>query len=388
MIRRVVVVIVVLVLLLAAGFVIVPYVQAQSLGAQLATDVAALRETKWTRNPPVPNPLHDNGYQCFAAVLKVTPRDLSPFNINAPSKAPELAAWVRTHDPEPLETLPPELAERMQALSKWASQVRDCGNSRHLQLVPELEPWELPPRYIEVVMALTRYTSLEVRQLVAQGRAEEALNRCNATLAFTIDQSHQGLLGAVAATSSVRMLSTRCVEAWNALSPELRALTGSQWLTLATRLAGTREVLATERLCSGIMAFEPFAPHEGVPHPKDVSAPDTTWLPRFMMLRLWPVWDARTRELVDAADEPQKRQEISASIDALSEGWMMPPQYAGTANYEKFVERIAEGRAMLSTLQWISAGAKGEPPAGMRRVEGALEWKDSEGIARRIPLVQ
>lgn len=381
MIRRVVFIVVGLVVVVAAAFLIIPYVQARSLGAQLATDVAAIRQTKWPRNPPVPNPKHDNGYQCFASVLKVMPKDISPFDVKTDTAAPGLGAWLRTDDAEPIETMPKELGERAQALSGWFDELRDCGNSRHLQYVDAIEPWKLAPRYVEAVMALSRFTSLEVRRLVSTGKAEEGFNRCNSTLAFTIDQSHQGLLGAVAASTSIRMLAPRCVEAWGAMPAAVRSAAASGWVTLATRLASTKEVLATERLCSAIYIFEPLAPHEGVPH---VSGPDsTTRIERWWLLRGWSPWDSRLRALAEVGDSPKERAERSASLDDYATSWA---PNAGTANYEKFGQRIDQGRTILSTLQWIGSGAKGEPPVGMTRVEGAVEFKDADGKAHRIPV--
>ena len=387
MIRRVVFIVVGLVVLIAAAFLIIPYVQARSLGAQLATDVAAIRQTKWPRNPPVPSPKHDNGYQCFAAMLKVMPRDISPFDLKTDPTAPSLGAWVRVEDPEPIATMPPELDERAQALSKWFDELRECGNSRHLQYTAALEPWDLPPRYAEAMMALTRFTSLEVRKLVANGLPEEAFNRCSSTLAFTIDQSHQGLLGAMAAATTLRILAPRCIEAWGALPAALRPLSAPGWVTLATRFASAKEVFATERICSSIYFFEPLAPHVGVPHVPEVALlGDSTVISRWMSLRIWSAWDTRMRALSEAGDSPKERAEKSAAIDALGTSWLGPIAAGGGADYEKFGARIDQSRTILTTLQWISTGAKGEPPPGMTRVDGAVEFKDSDGKAHRIPV--
>lgn len=385
MIRRVVFIVVGLVVLIAAAFVGLPYLQARSLGAQLATDVAAIRQTRWPRNPPVPNPKHDNGYQCFAALLKVMPKDISPFDAKGDTTAPNLGAWVRTEDPEPIRTMPPELDARAQELSKWFDELRECGNSRHLQYVDTFEPWELQPRFAEAMMALTRFTSLEVRKLVANGLAEEAFNRCSSTLAFTLDQSHQGLLGSMAASSTLRILAPRCIEAWGALPAPLRPLSAPGWVTLATRFASAKEVLATERISSSIYFFEPMAPHAGVPHVDEVALlGESTVLSRWLSLRLWSPWDARMRALAEVGDSPKERAEKSGAIDALGTTWLGPVAAAGGANYEKFGARIDQARTILTTLQWISAGAKGEPPAGMTRVDGAVEYKDADGKPHRI----
>lgn len=384
MIRRVVFIVVGLVVVLAAAFLIIPFVQARSLGAQLATDVAAIRQTKWPRNPPVPNPRHDNGFQCFVAMLKVMPRDVSPFDGKGDTAAPNPGAWVRAEDPEPVKTMPPELDARAQELSKWFDELRDCGNSRHLQYVDALTPWALPPRYGEAVMALSRFTSLEVRKLVANGLAEEAFNRCSSTLAFTLDQSHQGLLGAMVASASLRMLAPRCIEAWGALPAPLRPLTSAGWVTLATRFASAKEIFATERVCSSIYLFEPLAPHQGVPHVDELLLSDTTVISRWLVLRSWSSWDARMRALSQAAESPKERAQQAAALDALGQSWMSPANFAGAANYEKFGERVDQTRTVLTTLQWISGGAKGEPPPGMTRVDGAVEYKDADGKVHRI----
>lgn len=379
--RRVVIAVVTLLVVLVVGFAVVPHLQARTLSENLIRDVAALRATAWSRTPAPSNPQHDNGYQCVASVLKVTPRDLTPFKLSGPPAdgGVDLQDWLKTEDPEPLDTLPPELDVRMQALVGWADGLRGCGDSSRLKLVDGFEPWDLPPRYGEAMMALTRYTWLETRRLLTTGQVELAFNRCNAALALAVDQSHQGLLGAMVAISSLQRLAPVCVEAFNGLPPELRAITSAQWVTLATRFESSKEVFEIERLSSSMWVFAPLSSDPDVPRSKEAPPVEQTPWGRYRYLRMWNEWDLRMRELAEVADVPEKRRPVAERLDAIS-AWL------GSPDYERFAQRLDLGRTLLSTLQWIGAGAKGEPPPGVTRVEGGVEWTDSDGKPRRIPV--
>ncbi len=382
--RRVLFGVIALIVLLVAGFVAVPFFQSRALGRQLAADVAAARANVVTRTPPPRNPQHDNGFACLAGMLKVTPRDLSPFSLNGATKEPDLSPWVRGD--APLDTVPPELEERARALSGWADEMRACGSSKSLKYFTGTEPWDDPPRHPEAVLALTRFTTFEVRRLVAEKQPQLALERCNATLAFALDQSHLGLLGAMTAVASVRVLASHCATAFNALSAEEKKSFAPQWVVLATRLASAKEMIETERLTASVTYFAPLVDTEGIPRVREAALLDSTMFSRYLMRRLWSAWDPRLRALVDVAEDPAGRVRASAEIDQLFSEWWVPVGPAAPVNYGKFAERLDEGRLVLSVLQWLANGASGVLPEGATRVDGGVEWKDLDGAPHVIPV--
>lgn len=383
--RRVLFGVIGLLVLLVVGFIAVPHLQSRALGQRLAADIAKVRSNVITRTPAPRNPQHDNGFACLAGMLKVTPRDLTPFSLNGPPKEPDLSPWVRGD--APLDTVPPELEERAAALSGWADEMRACGSSMTLKFVAGLEPWDALPRYGETVMALTRFTTLEVRRLVADKQPQLALERCNATLAFALDQSHLGLLGSMTAVASLRVLSTHCATAFNALPVEERKNFAPQWVVLSTRLASTKEVFEVERLTGSVVFFSPLVDTEGIPRPSEVASPGSTVVSRWVLRRLWSTWDARMRVLGDVAGNPVERAKAANEVEALFAEWWVPMELSIPANYEKFAVRLDEGRLILSVLQWLANGATGALPEGATRVEAGVEWKDLDGKAHVIPVV-
>lgn len=376
--RRVLVAVVLLVVLLVAGVFSIPWFQAQRLGRQLAVDAKALQTRVVTRSPAPTQPLHDNGFACLAGMLKVTPRDLSPF------EKPDVLVWATGE--KPLDTLPKDVDERMRALMNWSDELRACGSSMKLQPVEGLWPWDVPSRHGTAVMTLSRLTALETTRLLADNQAEMAFSRCNATLAMTLDQSQLGLLGAMEAVATLRTLAPRCAQAFHALSPEGKKQLGGQWVGLATRLASNREVLETERVVSALTLFSSVSPEGDLPRPSDLAPPPEGVLATPAMRLLWSRWDAAMRAYLDAVDDPATRAGADAAFLARVDAWWVPAHWAGTNTYGAYVKRLDEGRLILSVLQWLAAGASGPLPPGATRVDGAVEWTDSDGKPQRIPV--
>lgn len=343
--RRALVALVVVIALVVTGFVVVPYVRSRALARQLEADVTALRARAVVHTPPVLQPIHDNGFQCFAGMLKVTPRDLSPFD-----KPGALDAAA--------------LQKELKALEPWADNLRACGESRELRFVAGAEPWSLSPDLLRLATALGRVTALQTRVDVEAGRAVEASLRCHATLNAAFDWTYLGLVGVQGARSLAREVAPACAAALDALPPQLRADAAQTWVTLLPRVVSLQDLLKTERATRALRVFGPFTQlHDLPPSTRPSSA-----LQDLADRRLWSSWDAAFQALLDAPDAAT-RSAAAERLCAHSTSWAPDALCVN----EGLVERSLQDVTTLSlALTWLASGAGGKPPVGERTDAGLV----------------
>lgn len=348
------------------GFVVLPLLEARQLGAQLVKDVATLRARAVQRTPPVQLPIHDNGFQCLAGILKVTPRDLAPFDSLDPSSP--LAPWLRGE--QPVSALPEDLKKKLRGLDGWADNVRACGASRELRYVPGAEPWDRSDPLLHVGVALSQLTVVQVRDALEAGRPVDAALRCEATLGVAFDLTYLNTAGVVAALGVARQLLPVCAAALNALPPEARAEASNTWATLLSRVVSIHDLLDTLRVTDAVHSFGPLVELEGLPPATPPVFEDS--MPRALReRRLWPRWDKAFRALV-AAPDAATRGARAEEIEALCEGDHGLPLLPVTVDVAVQEQRLRDLTVISQALTWLAAGAAGKPPVGERTAAGLV----------------
>lgn len=345
--RRALSVLVAVFIVVAAAFIVTPRVEAQRLGRQLLADVTVLRTREMPRATPVREPIHDNGFLCLAGMLKVTPRDLAPFDVPG--------------DFTPTESTPKQL----NAVAAWADNLRACGESRWLRFALGAAPWDDGAELVRVALALSRITALQVRDDLAKGRAVEASLRCQATYAAAFDWTRLGPHGVVGALGLSRQLLPACADALRGLPAEVRVDASQTWGALLPRVVTLRELLETTRVAASVRNFGGLSGVEGLPPPVP-RVPAASALERFEERRLWPKWDAAFRHLVDAPDAAARDAAVK-QLDALVGG--VSPVTIDARLQEHRLQQLA---TISMALTWFAGGAAGNPPVGERTDAGLV----------------
>jgi hypothetical protein len=246
---------VLLVLALGAAGVFAAFrATASRLEAEHRARLTAEQTTPVTRSPPVRSALHDNGWRCLDAMLKVSPRDFGAF---AASKEAGLTPYLTGAQP-----LPEELQEQLGTLTSWMNGLRDCGNSAALVANADLFMWggagdarrlQLRP----AIESLGLHAAVELRLLSGRGDVEPTLEKCSQTLALAADLTHLGIEGNALATPLVARLLPVCLETLAKTVPATRTVVSTQWAAIPTRVATAEQVTSFER---ARLAQEKFAP--------------------------------------------------------------------------------------------------------------------------------
>lgn len=366
------------VLLLVTALIVTPFLRVRGLAARLESEVAARDKAVWPRVPPVQLATHDNGYACLAGMLRVAPPDMTPF-VGSKADVDPVRPWLGD---APLDTLPEAIVERRKLLRAWMESTRACGDSRELKPVAGLTPWAPPPNWARLLMGLARFTVLDVREALAEGKNAEAAGLCHAAAALLADQSHLGLAGAIIGGSGLKLLAQPCAQALNLAPRPVPPALKDSWAALLARYASAAEVLDTERLNSGITLFGGLTNARSLP---TVEAPLEldNWYSRYEAALAWPEWDARTRALVDGARQsPEALEAALKRLEAAGSSGFL----AAIPNFGPMLAHIDSTRVALQVLAWLAAGAEGEPPVGVTRVDGAVEWPDGDRDAWRVPV--
>lgn len=382
--RRVLLSIGVLMLSLLAMIVVSWTVQTRRLGDALVADIDAWQAHVVVRDPPLQSPRHENGYACFAEVLKVTPKDLGPLEIK--NRAP----FNEVMDGG---VVPADWEAKLTELEPWAASLRACGDSARLSFVPgvstftpSFEPTEL--RESTLVLALGRMLQIEAHLLPVDGTWDPIAEHCAGTLEVGLDRSHLNLIAAMVTNTTVRALAEPCGRAVQHLSPDARAALADRFARLPSRLAQNHEYLEEERLLVSLNAFRWMMSDEQkakVPladYPLESSVKNPFL--RFAYGRDWGRWDRAMRELVAVADVPgPARLAASASVDTSP--WWLPSDGISGANYERFLQRTEDTRVVLQLLADLAAGEPKPLPPQVTRTATGLAFTDSSGESLFIP---
>lgn len=348
--------------------------QTRTLAHSLTADLTAVKARVIRRDPPPKVPLHDNGYQCLGAMLDVTPSDLGPFS---PKNLASLEPFIT--GAKPISELSAEVRASMVSLSPWANSMRSCGDSHQLAWVEGVSLWAAANnlrwvRLTEVMPSLIEFTALELRVLLADGQPEVVLERCGATWAMVADQSHLGQGGAMNARTAVRRLAPACGAALAAVPAEVKTQVAGQWAPLRNRLAPAKEIIEAERLGNSLRTFAWVADDASRAQLPGVVVPAmTSFSSKLSTGRTWRSWDAAMRELVAAAEGPE-RAATAARVEAIA-----PSQYL------KFLSSYEEAFVLLDVLADLAAGGSKPLPAGVTKKEKALEYVSPQAQTLLIP---
>lgn len=364
--RRALLALVVVVLLSVAGFIALPVFESRTLGKQLVQDVEALRARTLMRATPPQEPIHENGFLCLSGMLKVTPRDLAPFD--SLDSASPLAPFLRGE--QPVSALPEDVKKKLHDLEPWGDNLRACGSSRQLRYVSGVEPWDPVDHLLHVSIALSQLTVIQARADLQAGKAVEASLRCQATLAAGFDMTHLSSAGVVAALGLARQTLPVCAAALNALPPEVRVDAAQTWMQLLPRLVSIRELLETERVDIAVRNFGPISGAAGLP-PTPPEIFETSAVDRFFERRLWPRWDRTFRKLIEESDA-KERAALAKEIDALTGADSGPPMMPVTFDVALQERRLADLTTISLAYTWLAGGAAGTPPAGERTADALV----------------
>ena len=231
-------------LVLALGAAGVFRATAQRLDTEHRARLSAQQTTPVTRSPPLRSALHDNGWRCLDAMLKVSPRD---FGVFSPAKEAELTPFLTGAQP-----LPDALQEQLGTLTSWMNGLRDCGNSAALVANSDLFIWggASDARRLQLrpaIESLGLHAAVELRLLTGRGDVEPALEKCSQTLALGADLTHLGVEGNALAVPLVARLVPVCLATLAKAVPATRTVVSTQWAAVPTRVATAEQVTSFER---------------------------------------------------------------------------------------------------------------------------------------------
>lgn len=370
---------------MALALFITWHFQTRALGDALVADVEAALARTITRDPRPDSPKHENGYACFAAAVGAMPRDVSPFDLRSQPAFSELMDAGVLAEPWP---------SKVASLEPWAESLRSCGDSTVLKFVPTVTPFmtDADTGSMEAQMALVRMTRLQVRLLGAESKWEAIVERCLGTLEVGLDQSHVNLIGVMLGASAVKTLTPPCAHAVQQLQPEGRAAAAKRFRALRGRMASNREFFENERLAMGLLAHRwelSGAQRARTPASQELlEATLADPVVRFSLARLWTRQDKAMRELITVADLPgPARVEASLAIDAVFNGWWVPPELSGSLpDYEKFFLRNEEAMTLVQLLADVAEGVEKPLPPNVTRIPEGLQVINLEGEQLLIPV--
>lgn len=347
------------------------HLQTRALSEALVQDVQATLASRVSR---ATSAKHENGYACFAAVERLTPKDLSP--VDASSHEAFKAALDGG-------VLPEDWQPKLEALAPWAASLRDCADAAALDFLPGVTPFELRnERGSEMIMALARLTRLQLRELEAKRDWVESAERCASTLEVSLDRSHLNFQGAMMARRAVTQLAAPCGQALFLLAPEARSRVKARFEALPTRLVTNGVLTDRDRLWISLGSYSWLLPPE-----LSTRGPEGFALfgGRFVLLRLWSRLDRAMRGLVAAADtRGPARLEAERAVDDTFSTWWAPRQPVSLPDYEKFFLRNEETMTLLQLLAHL-ASSEGALPAGVSRTSEGYEVTNFEGARLLVP---
>lgn len=383
--RRVLLAIGALVVLMVAGLLLSWHLQERALGEALVADITATMARPIERSAKPESFKHENGYACFAGMVDVTPKDLSPFEM----KDSEVLKEVMDAG-----VMPEALLPKVTSLEPWAESMRACGDSEQLKFVDGVTPFASfgdakSERGNQALLALSRLTRLQARMLARDEQWQTIAERCAGTLEVALDRSHVNLIGAMIAASAVKQLSPQCGVALQRASAEARPALAKRFGALPSRLVSSREVVEVERQTLGLMMYGWRLSSEvraTLPSGEQLVAEE--WWPRFMSARLWSRWDRSMRQLSVAAEQGEAaRLDASRAHDRVMEVWWAPAELSGQPDYEKFFVRLDETALLLRALSELAAAREVTLSPKLARTAEGVEFTDFKGEKLLIPLL-
>lgn len=381
--RKVLVGIGVLVLVMLGAVPLSWHLQHRALGDALISDLQASAARTVTRSPPLADPKHENGYGCYAAMIDVTPADLSPFEMKDGGVFAALMDAGVVEEP---------WRSKMTSLEPWAASVRSCGNSATLAFVPGLTPFApfsdvRSARGSQVLLALSRMTRLQARLLWVDEAWEEIAALCAGTLEVALDRSHLGLVGAMVAASNVRLLAPQCGAALRHTGLQSRKTWGKRFGALPARLISNEQLIDLERQAMGLAAFGwLLSDEQRAKTPPSESFTSNEPLSRLATARLWGRWDRAMRHLAEAAQEGNpERLEASLALDEAFSAWWLPSDLQSRPEYEKFFLRRDDTAVLLGVLTALASGNEVSLSSKLVQTASGLEFTDSQGEKILIP---
>jgi hypothetical protein len=350
-----------------------------TLRTQVTQDLEQARKRVVARSPPTTNALHDDGFHCLAGLLDVAPKSFSPFDEKPDAR---LLALFSGQHPELVDAT---MRERLLLFSPWVKSLRECSHSARLTFTSGLTPWDSPTlrngQLSHSMVALFRFTNVEVQALLTDGQVSTALERCTETLQLGTDLTHLGIQGSALLRVGLRTIVPLCATALAASEPEVKAQVAKQWAALPARLATTEELVDDERLASAVLGFGWSA---GLPGAKQPEV--ATWNERVGTQLLWRRHDQAMRKLHDVAATPgPARTAASEKVVDSFQGWMVAPQYvASSLQYEPFLVGEEENGEVLSLLLALALGDE-NPHPHVTRGDGFVTFQPSNADPLVIP---
>lgn len=326
--KRVVLVMLGLVLALPVGFWLVLTVQARSLAQGVVTDARELDARSFVLSGNEPG----NVIDCLGRAADVSP-DLSrqlPWT--------DAAVMAVTSGVSPFAALRDEARAEVDAHRAWVAEVAACGRLATVAPAGGLGAFadvrhgrrQSMPRLME---SLTSLAPLLMRDALEQGRADDALELCGATLTVTTAWMRlEGLEAMLPTLGPVRAVDAGCGDALDAASVEARQRFARRVGEVARLGPDGAEMMRLERTSLALQLFGAWVParydamlpaNARLITADQRAAPWTRGLSGTIALRLyWRKFDRGMREVEAAARLPSGERD--AAIIAAQERLAAP----------------------------------------------------------------
>lgn len=255
-VKRVVLVMLVLVLALPVGFWLVLTVQARSLANGVVTDARELDARTFTLTGNEPG----NVIECLGRAADVSP-DLSrhlPWT--------DAAVMAVTSGSLAFSALSEEARAEIEGHRAWVGDVVACGKLATVAPAGGLGAFadirhgrrQSMPRLME---SLTSLSPLLMRDALAHGRADEALELCGATLTVTTAWMRlEGLEAMLPTLGPVRAVDASCGDALDAASVDARTRFARRIREIAALAPDGAEMMRLERTSLALQLFGAWMP--------------------------------------------------------------------------------------------------------------------------------